>query len=66
MSDVITVRRASKALGLTPQALYLAIREGRIKSRQELDRVVIPMSEFNRLLEERQSKSSSNGKKKAA
>lgn len=65
MSDVITVRRASKALGVTPQALYLAIREGRVESRQELDRVVIPMNEFNRLLEERQSKSS-NGKKKAA
>lgn len=66
MSDVITVRRAAKALDITPQALYLAIREGRVESRQELDRVVIPMNEFNRLLEERQSKSPSNGKKKAA
>lgn len=66
MEDVVTVKYAAKALGLTKAALYLAIKQDRIQSQKVLDVVTIPRSEFNRLKRQRArkaSKSNGNGHK---
>jgi hypothetical protein len=47
--NVVTVKYAAKALGLTEAALYLAIKENRVESRRVLDRITIPRLELNRL-----------------
>lgn len=49
MEDVVTIKYAAKALGLTKAALYLGIKQNRIQSQKVLDVVTIPRAEFNRL-----------------
>lgn len=62
MEDVVTVKYAAKALGLTKAALYLAIKENRVQSQRVLDVVTIPRLEFNRLKRQRAQKAKkSNG-----
>jgi hypothetical protein len=67
MEDVVTIKHAAKALGITKAALYLAIKQDRVQSLRVLDVVTIPRSEFNRLKRERirrarrASSSQSNG-----
>lgn len=66
MEDVVTIKYAAKALGLTKAALYLAIKENRVQSQKVLDIVTIPRLEFNRLKRQRArkaKKSNSNGHK---
>lgn len=66
MDDVVTIKYAAKALGLTKAALYLAIKQDRIQSQKVLDVVTIPRSEFNRLKRQRArraKKSNGNGHK---
>lgn len=64
MDDVVTIKYAAKALGLTKAALYLAIKQDRIQSQKVLDVVTIPRSEFNRLKRQRARRAtkSNNGK----
>lgn len=49
MENVVTVKYAARALGLTEAALYLAIKENRVESRIVLDRITIPRPELARL-----------------
>lgn len=66
VEDVVTVKYAARALGLTEAALYLAIKEDRVESRKVLDRITIPRAELNRLKRKksrRASKSNGNGHK---
>jgi hypothetical protein len=66
ISDVVTVGYAADALNMTPAALYLAIKEGRINSVTMLGRITIPRKEFDRLKRKknnkRAKKSNGNGK----
>jgi hypothetical protein len=65
LSDVVIVSYAADALNLTPAAVYLAIKEGRINSVKMLGRIVIPRTEFDRLKRlkaKRSKKSNGNGK----
>lgn len=48
--NVVTVAQAADELGLTPAALYLAIKQKRLKAEVVLDRICIPRRELNRLL----------------
>lgn len=63
MEDVVTIRQAAKALNLTVQALYLAIKEQRVQSATVLDRITIPRPEFERLKRKKskRAKKSTNG-----
>ena len=64
MEDVVTIKYAARALGVTKAALYLAIKEDRIESQVVLDKLTIPRGEFNRLKREkskRAKKSNGNG-----
>ena len=61
--DVVTIKYAAKALGLTRAALYLAIKQNRVESRTVLDKLTIPRSEFNRLKRKRTKKTNGNGHK---
>lgn len=62
MDDVVTIKYAAKALGLTRAALYLAIKEDRVQSRTVLDKLTIPRSELNRLKRKKTKHSNGNGK----
>lgn len=66
LSDMVTVSHAANALDLTPAALYLAIKEGRINSVTVLGRITIPREEFARLkrLKTKRTKKSTNGNSK--
>jgi phosphoribosylaminoimidazole carboxylase (NCAIR synthetase) len=66
VDDVVTIKYAAKALGVTPAALYLAIKEDRVESRKVLDRITIPRREFDRLKRrqiKRAKQSNGNGHK---
>lgn len=65
MENVVTVKYAARALGLTEAALYLAIKENRVESRIVLDRITIPRPELARLKRQkakRAAKTNGNGK----
>lgn len=65
MENVVTVKYAARALGLTEAALYLAIKEDRVESRIVLDRITIPRHELARLKRQkakRAKKTNGNGK----
>lgn len=63
IADVVTVTYAADALNLTPAALYLAIKEGRVNSITMLGRITIPRKEFDRLRRKRTKRAKkSNGK----
>jgi len=61
MDDVVTIKYAAKALGITKAALYLAIKEDRVQSKTVLDKITIPRWEFDRLKRERANRAKSNG-----
>lgn len=69
MEDVVTIKHAAKALGMTKAALYLAIKQDRVQSLRVLDIITIPRPEFDRLKRERakrarkQSNGNGNGQK---
>lgn len=66
MQDVVTIKYAAKALGVTRAALYLAIKENRVQSQRVLDMVTIPRLEFNRLKRQKARKArkfNGNGRK---
>lgn len=64
ISDVVTVNYAADALNLTPAALYLAIKEGRVNSITMLGRITIPRKEFHRLKRQKAKRTKkSNGHK---
>lgn len=64
MEDVVTIKYAAKALGVTKAALYLAIKEDRVQSQKVLDMVTIPRREFDRLKRQKAKKAKkSNGHK---
>jgi rRNA processing protein Gar1 len=62
LSDVVTVGHAANALGLTPAAIYLAIKEERVESITVLGRIVIPRDEFNRLKRQKTKRKNGNAK----
>lgn len=64
VEDVVTIKDAAKALGLSGAALYLAIKEERIAWRRVLNRITIPKTEVERLRKnkvKRAKQSNSNG-----
>jgi hypothetical protein len=66
ISDVVTIKHAADSLNLTPAALYLAIKEGRVSSITALGRIAIPRKEFDRLKRKkvkRSKNSTANGHK---
>jgi rRNA processing protein Gar1 len=62
LSDVVTVGHVASALGLTPAAIYLAIKEERVESITVLGRIVIPRDEFNRLKRQKTKRKNGNAK----
>lgn len=62
LSDVVTVGYAATALNLTPAALYLAIKEGRINAVTMLGRITIPRAEFDRLKRQKAKRAKKNGR----
>lgn len=63
VADVVTVGYAADVLNLTPAALYLAIKEGRINSIVMLGRITIPRKEFDRLKRKKAKRKQTNGHK---
>jgi hypothetical protein len=66
MEDVVTIKYAADYLGITPAALYLAIKEKRIEHKIVLDKLTIPRFEFDRLKRQKSKrikKSNGNGHK---
>ena len=44
--DLLTVQEAAKELGITRQALYQAVREGRLKTIKILGKIGVPSDEL--------------------
>ncbi len=65
MENVVTIKYAARALGITEAALYLAIKENRVESRIVLDRITIPRPELARLKRQKAKRAAqqSNGHK---
>ena len=48
-NNLLSVTKAAQLLGVTPQAVYQAIREGRVVAITIVDKMGIPYSEITRL-----------------
>lgn len=61
MSDFVSISKTASAAGITPQAIYLMIKEGRAESLEIADKIVLPRKEAKRIIREQKRRIRHNG-----